>query len=76
MGDALAEGTVRAAEMLGIGREFVRDYYTAWGFAGHWDGHGDKINIIVFPFWLVPALQWAMSTRDPMASGMGTRRTS
>ena len=71
LGDALAEGTVRAAEILGIGREFVRDYYTAWGFAGHWDGHGDKINLIVFPFWLVPALQWATSTRDPMASGHG-----
>ena len=71
IGDALAEGTVRAAEILGIGKEFMADFYTAWGFAGHWDGHGDKINIIVFPFWLVPALQWAMSTRDPMSSGHG-----
>jgi aldehyde:ferredoxin oxidoreductase len=71
IGDALAEGTVRAAEILGMGREFIDDYYTAWGFAGHWDGHGDKINMIVFPYWLVPALQWAMSTRDPMASGHG-----
>jgi len=71
IGDALAEGTVRAAEILGMGREFVADSYTAWGFAGHWDGHGDKANMIVFPFWLVPALQWAISTRDPMASGHG-----
>jgi aldehyde:ferredoxin oxidoreductase len=71
IGDALAEGAVRAAEILGMGREFVSDFYTAWGFAGHWDGHGDKINIIVFPFWLVPALQWAVGTRDPMASGHG-----
>ena len=71
IGDALAEGTVRAAEILGMGREFIDDYYTAWGFAGHWDGHGDKINMIVFPYWLVPALQWATSTRDPMASGHG-----
>ncbi len=70
-GAALAEGTVRAAQILGIGQKFVADYYTAWGFAGHWDGHGDKINIIVFPYWLVPALQWATSTRDPMASGHG-----
>ena len=71
IGDALAEGTVRAAEILGMGREFVADFYTAWGFAGHWDGHGDKINLIVFPYWLVPALQWATATRDPMASGHG-----
>jgi aldehyde:ferredoxin oxidoreductase len=71
IGDALAEGAVRAAEILGMGQDFVSDFYTAWGFAGHWDGHGDRANIIVFPFWLVPALQWAMSTRDPMASGHG-----
>jgi aldehyde:ferredoxin oxidoreductase len=70
-GDALAEGAVRAAEILGIGREFVGDFFTAWGFAGHWDGHGDRANLIVFPYWLVPALQWAVATRDPMASGHG-----
>ena len=62
---------MRAAEILGMGQEFVADFYTAWGFAGHWDGRGDKINLIVFPYWLVPALQWATSTRDPMASGHG-----
>jgi aldehyde:ferredoxin oxidoreductase len=71
IGDALAEGTVRAARLLGMGERYVDDYYTAWGFAGHWDGHGDKINLIVFPYWLVPALQWATATRDPMASGHG-----
>jgi aldehyde:ferredoxin oxidoreductase len=70
-GDALAEGAVRAAEILGVGREYVADFYTAWGFAGHWDGHGDRANLIVFPYWLVPALQWATATRDPMASGHG-----
>jgi len=71
IGDALAEGTVRAAEILQMGQSIVPEFYTAWGFAGHWDGHGDKINLIVFPYWLVPALQWATSTRDPMASGHG-----
>jgi aldehyde:ferredoxin oxidoreductase len=70
-GDALAEGAVRAAEILGIGQDLVSDFYTAWGFAGHWDGHGDRANLIVFPYWLVPALQWATATRDPMASGHG-----
>ena len=71
IGDALAEGAVRAAHILGMGERYIDDFYTAWGFAGHWDGHGDKINLIVFPFWLVPALQWATATRDPMASGHG-----
>ena len=71
IGDTLAEGTVRAAEILGMGQDFVADFYTAWGFAGHWDGHGDKINLIVFPYWLVSALQWATATHDPMASGHG-----
>ena len=71
IGAALAEGSVRAAKLLGMGEELVPKFFTAWGFAGHWDGHGDKINLIVFPYWLVTALQWAMSTRDPMASGHG-----
>jgi len=70
-GAALAEGCVRAARILGVGEELIPEFFTAWGFAGHWDGHGDKINIIVFPYWLVTALQWAMGTRDPMASGHG-----
>jgi aldehyde:ferredoxin oxidoreductase len=71
IGAALAEGSVRAAKILGMGQDLVEEFFTAWGFAGHWDGHGDKINLIVFPYWLVTALQWAMSTRDPMASGHG-----
>ncbi len=71
IGEALAEGTVRAAKILGLGEELVPEFYTAWGFAGHWDGHGDKINVVIFPYWLVTALQWAMSTRDPMSSGHG-----
>ncbi|MFH1927056.1 MAG: aldehyde ferredoxin oxidoreductase N-terminal domain-containing protein [Chloroflexota bacterium] len=71
IGDALAEGTVRAAKLLGIGEDFVSDLFTAWGFAGHWDGRGDRGNVIVFPYWLVTALQWAMATRDPLSSGHG-----
>jgi aldehyde:ferredoxin oxidoreductase len=71
IGDALAEGSVRAAEILNMGRELIEEFFTAWGFAGHWDGRGDKANLIVFPYWLVTALQWATSTRDPMASGHG-----
>ncbi len=71
IGDALAEGSMRAATILGMGENLIPDYFTAWGFAGHWDGRGDKINVIIFPYWLVTALQWAVGTRDPMASGHG-----
>ena len=71
LGDALAEGTLRGAEILGFGQQELTSYFPAWGYAGHWDGHGDHINHIVFPFWLVAALQWAMDTRDPISSGHG-----
>ncbi len=67
----LAEGTVRACERLGIGREALDELYPCWGYAGHWDGHGDHINRIFFPFWIVSAIQWAVDTRDPISSGHG-----
>ncbi len=70
-GAALAEGGVRAARILGIGEDLIPQFYTAWGFAGHWDGRGDRSNLIIFPYWLVTALQWAVGTRDPMSSGHG-----
>ena len=54
-----------------MGEEFVPELYAAWGFAGHWDGRGDRSNLIVFPYWLVTALQWAVATRDPLSSGHG-----
>jgi aldehyde:ferredoxin oxidoreductase len=71
MRSALAEGTVRAAGILGIGRERMEQLFPAWGYAGHWDGHGDRINYIFFPYWIVSALQWAVDTRDPISSGHG-----
>ena len=71
IGDALAEGGVRAATLLGFGEDLISDHYAAWGFAGHWDGRGDFSNVIIFPYWLVTALQWALSTRDPLSSGHG-----
>ena len=71
VGDALAEGAVRAAKTLRMGEEYLGEFYTAWGFAGHWGGRGDRGNYIVFPYWLVPALQWAMGMRDPLSSGHG-----
>ncbi len=71
IGDALSEGGPRASEILGIGREYVSNYWAAWGFGGHWDGRGDKINKIFYPFWIVTALQWALGSRDPLSSGHG-----
>jgi hypothetical protein len=78
MGDALAEGGWRAASQLnapayrrGPGVELMRRYYTAWACAGHWDGHASLVNPIIYPFWIVGALHWAMDTRDPASSTHG-----
>ena len=71
MGDALSEGGWHAARRLDLGVEFMRRYYTGWGYSGHWDGHGALVNRIVYPFWLVGALHWAMDTRDPASSTHG-----
>lgn len=71
MGDALAEGGKRAPELLGFGQEQAKQLYAAWGNAGHWDGHGDRGNRVVYPFWLTPAVQWAVDVRDPFNSSHG-----
>lgn len=71
MGDAFAQGGWAAARTLHLGEDLVRRYYTGWGHAGHWDGHADLANYIVFPYWLVPVLQWLTDTRDPIPSGHG-----
>jgi aldehyde:ferredoxin oxidoreductase len=71
IGAVLAEGGRRAAALLGFGEEIAQTLYAAWGYAGHWDGHGDHANQVVFPYWLVTALQWAMDVRDPLNSGHG-----
>ncbi len=70
-GDALAEGGWHAALRLDMGVELMRRYYTGWGYSGHWDGHGAFVNHIVYPFWIVGALHWAMDTRDPASSTHG-----
>jgi len=68
LGDALAEGGLRAASILGLGEDLVRRHYTGWGYAGHWDGHGCWTNHLVYPYWIVSALQWSTDTRDPYSS--------
>ncbi len=70
IGDVLAEGAQRAADILGVGKELIEAVYPAWGSAGHWDGHSHAHSVI-FPFWLTAALQWAMDSRDPYSSGHG-----
>ncbi len=71
LGDMLAEGGVRAAEQLGLGVDLMRRYYTGWGYGGHWDGHACWANHLVFPYWVVSALQWSTDTRDPYSSSHG-----
>jgi aldehyde:ferredoxin oxidoreductase len=68
MGEALSSGGWGAARLLHLGEDLVRRYYTGWGYAGHWDGHAAWCNPIVFPYWLVSALQWSTDTRDPIPS--------
>lgn len=68
LGAALAEGGRRAPAILGVGEDLAAPLYAAWGSAGHWDGHGDRGNRIVYPFWLTTALQWAVDVRDPFSS--------
>ncbi len=69
IGDAFAEDVPRAVDRLGVGATIRDALYPAYGFAGHWDGHGDKANPVFFPLWIVSALQWLTDTRDPFSSG-------
>ncbi|MFO7697929.1 MAG: aldehyde ferredoxin oxidoreductase N-terminal domain-containing protein [Anaerolineae bacterium] len=71
LGDALAEGGLRASLDLNMGPDLARRYYNGWGFGGHWDGHACWSNYLVYPFWLVSALQWCTDTRDPYSSSHG-----
>jgi hypothetical protein len=69
VGDALAEGGWRAARLLNLGQDQARDRYPGWGYSAHCDGR--EGGRIVYPYWLVPALQWLCDTRDPYGSGHG-----
>ena len=65
IGDILAEGMPRAADMLGKGWDELP--HVAHGYAAHWDGH--LYGQPRFPHWLVSALMWATDTRDPLVHG-------
>ena len=73
IGDALAEGTLRAAEILNLGRDIAERFYPGWGQSGHWDGHTK--NNLAYPYWIPTVLQWMSDTRDPFNSGHGSMRT-
>jgi len=71
IGDVLAEGVPRAADILGKGHEYLP--HVAHGYETHWDGHlfgdGGVEGTPVFPYWLVSALMWATDSRDPLVHG-------
>ena len=76
IGDILAEGVPRAADLLGKGRDLIP--HVAHGYETHWDGHlfGDHIpGTPVWPYWLVSALMWATDSRDPLVHGYGQEIT-
>lgn len=68
LGDALADGACYAAERLfgGAGAPLLdRIYPRRMGQTSHWNGHWGTGGSPMFPFWLVPVLQWCVDTRDP-----------
>ena len=76
IGDVLAEGVTRAADLLGKGHEYLP--HVAHGYQTHWDGHlfGDHVpGTPVWPYWLVSALMWATDSRDPLVHGYGQEIT-
>jgi aldehyde:ferredoxin oxidoreductase len=60
-GDVWAEGTPRAAEMLGLEDEVWKTH--KHGYGPHWDGR--YLQFVHFPVWVVAALGWAAKGRDP-----------
>lgn len=69
IGDVLAEGGWAAAKQLRLGEELAQRRYPGWGYAAHCDGR--EGGRLVYPYWIVSALQWAVDTRDPFGSGHG-----
>jgi aldehyde:ferredoxin oxidoreductase len=66
IGDVLAEGVPRAADILKKGREYVPNL--AHGSCPQGIGRGIQSGAAKFPRWLISALLWVTATRDPMPS--------
>ena len=69
IGDALADGAWRAAQILDLGKDVVRRFYPGWCQAAHWDG---RFGWFPFPLWISTTVQWLTDTRDPFNSGHGS----
>jgi aldehyde:ferredoxin oxidoreductase len=76
IGDLLAEGVPRAAELLGKGQRYLT--HMAHGYVEHIVGRGIQTTL-PFPLWVTTALIWATESRDPVseihsATRISTRR--
>lgn len=76
IGDSLAEGTSRAADILGKGHKYLT--HMAHGYVEHIVGRGIQ-SALPFPLWVTTALIWATESRDPVseihsATRINTRR--
>ncbi len=69
LGDTLSEGGWAASQILSLGEDLARERYPGWGYSAHCDGR--EGGRLVFPYWVVSALQWLADTRDPFGSGHG-----
>lgn len=64
-GNIMAEGSARAAEMLG-GHYLQASDHALHGMNAHSLGTCSWYNL-KFPYWVAPALMWAVGVRDPMS---------
>ena len=64
IGDILAEGTPRAADILGKGHQYLT--HMAHGYIEHIVGRGIQ-GSLPFPLWISTALIWATESRDPVS---------
>lgn len=60
-GDVWAEGTPRAADILGLEDQVWKTH--KHGYGPHWDGR--YLHYVRSPVWIVSALGWATKSRDP-----------
>jgi aldehyde:ferredoxin oxidoreductase len=73
VGDALAEGVPRAADLLGKGHPYLT--HMAHGYVEHIVGRGIQTTL-PFPLWVTTALIWATESRDPVSELHSSTRIS